>query len=227
MTLTDLVALAGWAFVAILLLFWKSFLPAYLNKKGENLATHEDIDKLVAQVEAVTKATKKIEASISSEVWDRQKQWELKREILFDATKRLSEIDNELLSLNTFWQMKTGGQVGNEASKITLEHQYVTDWQKAMRSFEEVESLVYVSCSKETMMAFARLGDLMRRTASTIVSGDLEVYKGLQAERDKKLATVRLAIRKELGVKLDVTPPAGASSATTIPGSQGAGEGIR
>jgi len=53
-------------------------------------------------VSAVTKATKEIETKISSDVWDRQKQWELKREILFDATKRLSEIENKLLSLHTF-----------------------------------------------------------------------------------------------------------------------------
>lgn len=45
---------------------------AYLKKKGENLATHEDIDKLVDQVRAVTQTTKEIEAKISDEMWDRQ-----------------------------------------------------------------------------------------------------------------------------------------------------------
>jgi hypothetical protein len=47
------------------------FMAAYLKKKGENLATHEDITKLVDQVRAVTTATKEIEAKISTEVWDR------------------------------------------------------------------------------------------------------------------------------------------------------------
>ena len=32
-----------------------AYLGSYLKKKGENLATHEDIDKLVDQVSAVTR----------------------------------------------------------------------------------------------------------------------------------------------------------------------------
>ena len=58
------------------------FVNTYMNKKGENLATHEDIDKLVDQVRAVTQTAKEIETKISSDLWDRQKQWELKRDIL-------------------------------------------------------------------------------------------------------------------------------------------------
>ena len=80
--------------IALLLgLFSGSFLAEYLKRKGKNLATHEDIDKLVDQVRAVTRATKEIEAKISSDVWDRQKQWELKRDVLFMAAKRVSELD--------------------------------------------------------------------------------------------------------------------------------------
>jgi len=37
------------------------------KKKGENLATHEDLDKLVVQVRAVTTTTKEIEAKISTD----------------------------------------------------------------------------------------------------------------------------------------------------------------
>jgi hypothetical protein len=51
----------------------------YLKKKGENLATHEDIGKLIDQVRAVTITTKEIEASISDRSWNRQKHWEMKR----------------------------------------------------------------------------------------------------------------------------------------------------
>jgi hypothetical protein len=41
-----------------------SYIHPYLGKKAENLATHEDINKLVDQVEAVTTAAKEIEAKI-------------------------------------------------------------------------------------------------------------------------------------------------------------------
>jgi hypothetical protein len=66
------------------------------------LATHEDIDKLVDQVRAVTQTTKEIEARISNEVWDRQKLWEMKREVVFDAMKRVVQADNALLSFACF-----------------------------------------------------------------------------------------------------------------------------
>jgi hypothetical protein len=49
-----------------------AYLRSYLRKKGENLATHEDINKLVDQVSAVTTVAKQIEAKISNEMWQRQ-----------------------------------------------------------------------------------------------------------------------------------------------------------
>lgn len=87
-----------------------AYLGSYLKKKGENLATREDIEGLVEQVSAVTKATKEIEAKISSDVWDRQKQWELKRDLLLDAVKRMDELEvrrQRLLVLFLAWRVRS------------------------------------------------------------------------------------------------------------------------
>jgi hypothetical protein len=182
-----------------------AYLGSYLKRKGENLATHEDIDKLVDQVKAITTATKEIEATISSDLWDRQKQWELKRDILFDATKRLCEVENKLSTIHTYWRMRLNGEV-DESARITVEHQCVTEWHSAIKSLEEAGSLVNVSCSKDTMTAFAGLCDLLNRTAGKIVSGDVEIYATTKDERNKKFATARVQIRTELGIKLDLVP---------------------
>jgi len=194
-----------------------AYLGSYLRKKGENLATHEDINKLVDQVSAVTTATKQIETKISSDLWDRQKQWELKREILFDAAKKLSAIDNRLLSLHTFWEHLSHGKIVGEESRIQLESKYVTEWHDSMRSFEETESLIFVTCSKETMRAFAEFTDLLRNASSKIVSGDLETYTRTKAERGKIIALVRIQIRKELGINFDLAPQSITSSANPNP----------
>jgi hypothetical protein len=183
-----------------------AYLGSYLKKKGENLATHEDINKLVDQVSAVTTATKQIETKISSDLWDRQKQWELKREVLFDAAKKLSEVDNRLLSLHTFWEHLLQGKIEGEESWIQLKNKYVTEWRDSMRSLEETESLIFVTCSRETMLAFAEFTDLLRNTSSKIVSGDLEAYAKSKTERGKIMALVRIEIRKELGINFDLTP---------------------
>jgi predicted oxidoreductase len=82
-------------------LFTASFLPSYMKEKGENLATHEDMDKLVAQVEATTRATKAIEARISHEVWDRQRQWEMKRDAVISVVQALGLADDMLLTIGS------------------------------------------------------------------------------------------------------------------------------
>lgn len=50
-----------------------AYFGGYLRKKGENLATHEDIRKLTDQVAAVTTTTEQIKTEISDAAWNRQR----------------------------------------------------------------------------------------------------------------------------------------------------------
>ena len=88
--------------IRALLGFFGGYFKAYATKKGENRAMQEDIHKL-------TTITKEIEAKISGELWDRQKQWELKRDILYGAAKAINEVNDKLLALSTMWQHKVDG----------------------------------------------------------------------------------------------------------------------
>ena len=97
-----------------------AYFGAYLKKKGENLATHEDINKVLVEVRATTQATKEIEAKISDEVWDRQKRWELKREVLFEAMRRVADIEEVLNTLNAIFRMNAQRTVSVEASRSEL-----------------------------------------------------------------------------------------------------------
>ena len=76
-----------------------AYFGAYLKKKGENVATHEDIGKLVEQMAAVTKTTKGIEAAISDDIWGRQRRWELKRDTILQAMDEISNIQGPLSAL--------------------------------------------------------------------------------------------------------------------------------
>ena len=111
----------------------RPYLAGYSTKKGENLATHEDIDMLVAQVQAVTEATKKIEAEISSGVWSRQKRWEMKREVLFEAARRISEIDDALLSNSVVLKQDREKQKEWETQTPPLEQE--VSWAQTMRDY--------------------------------------------------------------------------------------------
>lgn len=179
-----------------------AYFGSYLKKKGENLATHEDIDQVLQDLRAVTSTTKEIEAKISSDLWDRQKQWEIKRDLLLSAAKKLSELENQLLAIYVFWKQLP--DIKDENVRIPLQDKRVTGWQDCIHSFEEIESMTYVTCSKETMYAFAELGDLLRKTAANIVRGDLETYRKGKDERLEKFGHARAAIRKELGLTFDL-----------------------
>jgi hypothetical protein len=196
------------------ILLFGLYLKSYFNKKGENLATKKDFTELKAQTAELRQTTKEIEAKIDDQVWNRQRQWEMKRDILFDATKRLSDVDGKILSLHTFWQHKTEGQIESLESEVNVQNKYVTEWQESMRSFEEIEALTQVTCSVETMRAFTQLGNLLRSTAAKIVKGDMDTYASSKVERNKQFGLAKVAIRRELGIAISVMPLSNGSSAT-------------
>jgi hypothetical protein len=71
-------------------------LGSYLRKKGENLATHEDINKLVEQVSAVTTTAKQIEAKISNEMWRRER----KSDLQLKTIESVSVLTTEFIQRN-------------------------------------------------------------------------------------------------------------------------------
>src|SRR5258708_37592579 len=109
--------LVAWALTTLVSAFIGSYLGAYLKKKGENLATHEDIDKILDHVRAVTITTKEIEAKISSDVWDHQKRWEAKRDALFEAVKKLSALEDALNNLHGICSADTESAMTTERAK--------------------------------------------------------------------------------------------------------------
>jgi hypothetical protein len=185
------------------------YLAGYSKRKGENLAMHEDIDKLVDQVAAVTTTTKEIEAKITSDMWDRQKRWELRREVLFEATRRVAELDDALLSCDTILQLERKGQKEDELGWAETKNKKIMRCSKALTAFDETRLFVGIVCGGETKDAFEDLGRLAGAVAGGILRKDSEIYQKSQAELTKKLFLVRTAIRKELGIAPLNQPPIG------------------
>jgi hypothetical protein len=175
-----------------------AYFGGYLKKKGENLATHEDINKLVDQVRAVTQTTKEIEAKISDEVWAGQKRWELKREVLFEATRALAGIEDALISLHSLTKVE---KKENDITWVTARHDKTLKWTKAYSVFEEASLLVMVVCNREAGQAFLNYGGFMVGVALPIANDNSsEMYKKMQGEHNKKHLELQHVIRKELGI---------------------------
>ena len=58
MLVLEILALVG---IGVAILLWKYSVPGYLKKKGENLATKEDIEAITEKVEGVRVALKKVD----------------------------------------------------------------------------------------------------------------------------------------------------------------------
>jgi hypothetical protein len=175
-----------------------AYLGSYLKKKGENLATHEDIDKLVHQMTAVTQATKSIEATISNEVWERQRKWDVKREALFDVAKLFGKIKSLLISMNSAfsWEEPTGPEP--PPSRASWHARLLTQWQEVWVNFETANYLASLMCGEEVRNRLRELNESIGQTVSDTLSGKAapDWMDRLVAQIDRVIA----AVRKELHV---------------------------
>jgi hypothetical protein len=73
------------------------FVGTYFSKKGENLATKQDIAE-------ITQTTKDIEAKISSEYWVRQRNFDMKREAAFELLRQAANFQESVVNLLSFWR---------------------------------------------------------------------------------------------------------------------------
>jgi len=173
------------------------FIGAYLKRKGENLATHEDINQLVQQVRAVTTATKEIEAKISSEVWDKQKQWELKRDALFEVTKRIASVSDALFNMNIthFSPVVKGQELELTSRQVEASRK---SWE-AESSFDQATLLVNLVCGEEVNTLLRKFAETMRRSAKEISKRESTATESLKELR-AQAASVTVAMRKEIGI---------------------------
>jgi hypothetical protein len=200
MNLTGLVAVAGWAGVAILLLFWRSFIPEYLKEKGKNLATKEDLDDLVKQVQAVTTATKEIENKLSHDVWNRQKQWEMKREVLFDLTKSMTSASDALTEVYSFYDTERKRTGPMPPARQEKELRLGATFSDAASAFDNVTVLSGIVCGESLQKAAVQFGIFLRE--AKMEAKDLPEFPAKQlTELAVKRNAVTTEIRRVLGLE--------------------------
>ncbi len=178
------------------------YLAAYLKKKAQNLATREEFKELENQTAVLTRTTARIEADINGELWDRQKRWEVKREICFDAGKRVVQFENALGNLHsTYTTVSQSKETQGSSSWVELSNEANAKWFKAKSEFDEARLFVDVICGEEMRNAFESYGKLTTKIAYKISRGDTEIWSKSLPELVKGMSDVREAIRNELGIK--------------------------
>ena len=90
-------AICGVGVVGVILAFWvRNYLGKYLARKAENLATHEDIQRLVDQV----RETERVKADIADCMWDRQRRWDAKKDLYLEVYSSLHKLYDHLINVS-------------------------------------------------------------------------------------------------------------------------------
>lgn len=172
-----------------------AYLGAYLKKKGGNLATQEDIDKLVEQVRGVTVAIKEIESRIEDEAWDRQRRWELKRDVLFEINKAMTQMVSSLAIWNGIVEMDSAKGTPRWEKRAEASKKF----NEAASGFDESAFRADLVCGIEMARQLYKFGIFMREVADEIYEGKTEAFKDALVQMTLKRDGIKLASRRELG----------------------------
>jgi hypothetical protein len=181
---------AGSGVVVVIFGFWlKFYFGPYLTQKAKNLATHEDIQRLVAQV----RETERVKAEITDSTWDRQARWTYKRDLYI----RLVECMTTLIGLES--KCRTSEEWNKPVEGLYRE------WGEQMIELvklSEIASFVLSDGAYKTLMN-------LRRTKDTENLWSKEQTERLKAH----LAILRTEAKKDLGYGDDVVAASGAVAA--------------
>lgn len=179
-----------------------AFFGAYFNKKGENLATQDDLDKLVQQMVAVTEMTKSIEAKISNEMWDRQRRWEMKRDTLFAVARELKAMESAVTKTHSTF---TAARDSTNQAQSTRKSEAVDTLNEALDRFDAAQVEAELVCRQGIRQALQMAALLIRRQASEILHGGSAGYLQSLPELVAATSAVTREVRKELGIDESLT----------------------
>lgn len=149
-----------------------AYFGAYLKKKGENFAIQEDINKIVGQVEKTTEAAKRIEADISRSSAIELKRWELKKEVYFELSSTVNNLEYLLVcakgKIDEF--IKSQGIIDENSLKdfaVTLLSEFEPIMGEAS-SLDAYELRARIVCSKDIYDTFRQTFNEMQQLVSSL-----------------------------------------------------------
>ena len=145
-----------------------AYVGSYLKKKAENLATHEDISKLVDQMKAVTQATKTIEATISIDLWSRQQRWEVQKAALLDTLKELASAEAAVWALVWAFSRKDHDTEEGKQNRREANEKFA----KAIDAFWRTNLATSIVCGKEIADQLDNIDRLLAKVRNRARAGE-------------------------------------------------------
>jgi cytosine/adenosine deaminase-related metal-dependent hydrolase len=164
-------------------LFIGGFLKSYMSKKGENLATKEDIAEL-------TRITKEIEHTVSTKAWAR----DVRKETAFEALGALAEMHSRLMG---FIVMPDAADLSKANVRDALA-QFQNSYDDVVRK----SLLVSVVCGPTVDKNMAEIMERMMHIADDRMSGDKEASMKTCLSLTLELSQLARVIREDLGIEV-------------------------
>jgi len=194
------------------------YLSSYLKRKAENLATREDFEELRRQTASLTQTTKEIETTISGELWDRQRRWELKRDVIFEAARKTASEIGAMERLHAVYMTEKQASAMGKPGRPEKKPEVATGFNDAAADFEGAVMLVSAACGHELVRSLLEFGKFMRELSLEIMDDKPEAFMDKVKEMTAKSQAITLAIRKELEIAVTPKPQSDISSAAPSPG---------
>jgi len=208
--------LIAWGLTTLVGAFVGSYLAGYLKKKGDNLATKEDFDDLKEQTRELTQATKEIEAKINTQVWNRQRQWEMKRDILIEYARTISDFEQAIMVISIKVEDRN-----KSLYQAKLFRDALAGYGTCSAKFEQDSFVVGLVVSTRTRAGLEELKKVLRDASGDIFQSEKkETYSNHHKGIVFKLENVKELIREELGIMTATASQSDQSSAVPIPLAQ-------
>jgi len=180
---------------------FSAFVVSYMKEKGKNLATKEDVQDVVSQMSAVTEATKRIEAEISDKVWDRQKRWELRRDVAFETAKASGVAKDALTKMHAVYMTEKQAAAQGKPERPEKKAEVYANVNNAADALEAAIMLAGISCGREMTKALYEFDLFVREMAVEIAAGKPELFLERKEEFVERHHRVASTIRAEVGLE--------------------------
>jgi hypothetical protein len=175
-----------WVLSVLLALFVGGFLKSYMSKKGENLATREDIAEL-------TRLTKEIEHTVSTKSWTR----EIRKEAAFDALKSLARVEAAVSSVLSQHNLVMGEFTADKKTRDAV----LAEFKTAHESLSSTRILVEVACGTEVGTAFGVFQSHSLGMVEKAIARKWDDVEARLAMSAQYVRTIGALVRKSIGIE--------------------------
>jgi hypothetical protein len=198
-------------------LFSRFFLPSYMQEKGKNVATKEDLEELTRQTGLLAQTTKEIEARISIGVWSQQQRWDIQKTALLESLKDLSTAETFLVRLVQTFADTKDHPPGWEIRRKEANEKYA----KEINNFWRTQLAIEIVCGREIGSHFQEIDSIFDRVRKRLKQGEFDdIWNTQYPELLVAKRQLGETVRSRLGIDADFGGEADPGSEATLRSSE-------